>query len=31
MREHGGVVIEHQSRNLEVLGSIPTGGIVLCP
>ena len=30
-REHGGVVVEHQTPNREVLGSIPTGVIMLCP
>ena len=30
-REGGGVVIEHQTPNQEVLGSIPTGSTMLCP
>ena len=29
--EHGDVVIEHQTLNREVLGSISTGGTVFCP
>ena len=29
--EHGGLVVEHQIPNREVLGSIPTDGTVLCP
>ena len=28
--ERGGVVVEHQTPNREVLGSIPTGGTMLC-
>ena len=31
LRKPGGVVVEHQTPNQEVLDSIPTGGIVLCP
>ena len=30
-RERGGVVVERRTPNGEVLGSIPTGVIVLCP
>ena len=30
-REDGGIVVEHQTMNREFLGSIPTGGTVLCP
>ena len=30
-RERGGVAVEHLTPNREVLGSIPTGGTVLCP
>ena len=30
-RERSGVVVEHQIPNQAVLGSIPTGGTVLCP
>ena len=29
--ECGGVVVEHQTPNQEVLGSIPTGSTMLCP
>ena len=29
--EHGGVVVEHQTLNREVLGLTLTGGMVLCP
>ena len=29
--ECGGIVVEHQTLNKEVLGSIPTSGTVLCP
>ena len=29
--ECGGIVVEHWTMNQEVLGSIPTGGIVLRP
>ena len=29
--EYGGVVVEHQTLNLEVLGLIPALGAVLCP
>ena len=28
---HGGKVVEHQTPDREVLGSIATGGTVLCP
>ena len=31
LRERGGVVVERRTPNREVLGSIPTGVIVLCP
>ena len=31
IRERGGVVVERQTPNREVLGSIPTSGTVLCP
>ena len=31
VRERGGVVVERRTPNREVLGSIPTGAIVLCP
>ena len=27
----GGVVVEHRIQNQEVVGSMPTGGIMLCP
>ena len=27
----GGIVVEHRTLNLEVLGSITTGGTKLCP
>ena len=30
-REGGGVVVEHQTPNREVLGLTPTGGTMLCP
>ena len=30
-REQGGEVVEHQTLNREVLGSIPTDGTLLCP
>ena len=30
-RERGGVVVERQTPNREVLGSIPTGVTMLCP
>ena len=30
-REHGGVAVERQTLNREVLGSIPTSVTVLCP
>ena len=30
-RERGGVMVESWTLNKEVLGSIPTGLIVLCP
>ena len=29
--ECDGIVVEHQTTNQEVLGSIPTDGTVLCP
>ena len=29
--EHGGVVVERQTPNREVLGLIPTDSTVLCP
>ena len=29
--ERGGVVAEQRTSNREVLGSIPTGGTMLCP
>ena len=29
--EQGGKVVEHQTLNGEVLGSIPMGGTLLCP
>ena len=28
---HGGIGVEHRTPNREVLGSIPTGGTMLCP
>ena len=31
LRERDGVVVELRTLNQEVLGSIPTGVIVLCP
>ena len=31
LREGGGVVVERRTPNREVLDSIPTGVIVLCP
>ena len=30
LKECGGLVVEHQTPNREVMGSIPTQGIVLC-
>ena len=30
-REQGGAVVEHQTLNQVVLGSIPTGATMLCP
>ena len=29
--EHGGVMVKHRTPNREVLGSIPTYDILLCP